>query len=106
MSTLSRVISLHGSPAIDARDSGRGESSLNAPAAPAPFPYQLGTEHSQGCPCNQCAWNRGLTAKASPYDLTWRDSFTFFTGFWIGAVCGIALTTVAVLVVLMGLSFT
>lgn len=106
LSTLSRVISLHGSPAIDARDSGRGESSLNAPAAPAPFPYQLGTEHPQDCPCNQCAWNRGLKAKASPCDLTWRDSFAFFCGYWAGAVSGIAATVVVGLIALMGLSFT
>jgi len=106
MSTLSRVISLHGSPAIDARDSGGGESSLNAPAAPAPFPYQLGTEHPQSCPCNQCAWNRGLTAKASPYNLTWRDSFAFFSGFWAGVIVGIAGTLVIVLTALLGLSLT
>lgn len=78
MSTLSRVISLPGSPASDARDSGGGESSLNAPAAPAPYPY----------------------------DLTWRDSFAFFSGFWAGVIVGIAGTLVIVLTALLGLSLT
>lgn len=78
MSTLSRVISLPGSPASDARDSGGGESSFNAPAAPAPYPY----------------------------DLTWRDSFAFFCGYWAGAVSGIAATVVVGLIALVGLSFT
>lgn len=78
MSTLSRVISLPGSPTGVARDSGGGESSLNAPAAPAPYPY----------------------------DLTWRDSFAFFCGYWAGAVSGIAATVVVGLIALVGLSLT
>lgn len=108
MSTVSRKVSLlPGSPTGSRENSGGGESSLNAPAAPAPFPYQaLATEHPQSCPCNQCAWNRGLTAKASPYNLTWRDSFAFFGGFWAGVIVGIAGTLVIVLTALLGLSLT
>ncbi len=78
MSTLSRVISLPGSPASDARDSGGGESSFNAPAATASYPH----------------------------DLTWRDSFAFFGGFWAGVIVGIAGTLVIVLTALLGLSLT
>ena len=79
MSTLSRKVSLlPGSPASSRENSGGGESSLNAPAAPAPYPY----------------------------DLTWRDSFAFFCGYWAGAVSGIAATVVVGLIALVGLSFT
>lgn len=78
MSTLSRVISLPGSPASSRENSGGGESSFNAPAAPAPYPY----------------------------DLTWRDSFAFFGGFWAGVIVGIAGTLVIVLTALLGLSLT
>lgn len=80
MSTLSRVISLPGSPASDARDSGGGETSLNAPAAPAHAPYS--------------------------YNFTWRDLSAFFSGFWAGVIVGIAGTLVIVLTALLGLSLT
>jgi hypothetical protein len=79
MSTLSRKVSLlPGSPTGTRENSGGGESSLNAPAAPAPYSLNL----------------------------TWRDLSAFFSGFWAGVIVGIAGTLVIVLTALLGLSLT